>query len=413
MKNLEDQYIEAACNCKESLAKSLCLQHQNYSYDYRWEGGALFRLCDLINEDNLTTLAHPNIVFQASHFRCPGTNLRVPDKGDWDYFNKEIFNKFRPPFNSERKVNIYFLETAFEEHQALKRVSIQTRPVKNSLVGQDFGPNVQRHHGSAVVGVVSAQGGEGIPAGVCVADLNRCVVFEVPNAHELFNVLSTINNEIKSDEVTIINCSYGLSPADITVNYESEMRKRDIRTQLINGRLDDVCRQNCQGALGQLKELAKKNVIVVSAAGNHPNVDARVASIINFCDSIEPMGNVITVGALDTSGLMHSCSCQNADIYAPGEYVTLHSGRVGGIAVNSGTSFSAPLVTSVLANLMTAKSDLTASEAISIVSENSRKEKRMLYIQPQEIYSEIASKIKTSRTNRTTINGRGSMQLGK
>ena len=110
---------------------------------------------------------------------------------------------------------------------------------------------------------------------------------------------------------------------------------------------------------------------------------------------------------------MHSCSCQNADIYAPGEYVTLHSGRVGGIAVNSGTSFSAPLVTSVLANLMTAKSDLTASEAISIVSENSRKEKRMLYIQPQEIYSEIASKIKTSRTNRTTINGRGSMQLGK
>lgn len=104
--------------------------------------------------------------------------------------------------------------------------------------------------------------------------------------------------------------------------------------------------------------LAARGIPVVVAAGNASDNAANYAPA--NCNG------VINVGATNWDGTRASYSNYNADIYAPGTNV--YSTVREGYGYNSGTSFAAPAVASVIALIQEANPDLTIPQIHSILT---------------------------------------------
>ncbi|MBE6679275.1 MAG: hypothetical protein E7598_01990 [Ruminococcaceae bacterium] len=106
---------------------------------------------------------------------------------------------------------------------------------------------------------------------------------------------------------------------------------------------------------------ADKGVIIVGSVGNYGG------TALYYPAAFE---KVIGVGSVDDDMNLSSFSQKNESVFvvAPGRSV-ISTDNAGGYSSNSGTSFSAPLVSGIVATLISAKEDITLDEVKTILLE--------------------------------------------
>lgn len=122
----------------------------------------------------------------------------------------------------------------------------------------------------------------------------------------------------------------------------------------------------CPDSLEAAARYAEENgVVMVAAAGNNgpgPNCTDEPADI-NVPWTPAVVDSVISVGAYGPDGKRWECSSirGDVDVLAPGVRL-MHAWPGGGYGINDGTSFSAPLVSGLIATLLAERPDLEPAE---------------------------------------------------
>lgn len=117
-----------------------------------------------------------------------------------------------------------------------------------------------------------------------------------------------------------------------------------------------------------------KGAIIVAASGNVRSPVYGTATVGTEDSIMYPAGfdEVISVGNVDIDGNLHTTSIENefVDVVANGKSVTLLSHtNLTGYCSSNGTSFSAPLVSGVVACMLQADSSLTRAEVEALLRE--------------------------------------------
>jgi subtilisin family serine protease len=208
-------------------------------------------------------------------------------------------------------------------------------------------------HGTLVGGIIGAAGNNGI--GVTGVAWNvRLMTVKVldcgPNGRlptgSMSNVADGIRYAVRNG-AQIISLSLASAPGD---------QKGDIQP------LRDA-----------IAEAQAKGVIIVTAAGNHTPGASQVGP--GYPGAYSQFPNLITVGASDLQGQWATFSNYGPalDIAAPGVSIAstvrtdLGLGEPYGTSTEGGTSFSTPLVSGVLALMMSRNSSLSMSDYVSIL----------------------------------------------
>lgn len=118
---------------------------------------------------------------------------------------------------------------------------------------------------------------------------------------------------------------------------------------------------NSQKLMEHIKYATDAGVIVVAAVGNLGS------TALYYPAAYE---QVIGVGSVNADGMVSGFSQYNSsvDFVAPGEAVW-STGNNGGYMQKSGTSFSAPLVTGVIASMLSVDDTLTHDEIVSLLAQ--------------------------------------------
>ncbi len=218
--------------------------------------------------------------------------------------------------------------------------------LKGNVISFDDDDNLLKNHGTAVTGLIAAKANNIDIYGIA----NMSDIYFVP-----YNPYATDDENIiqafeKADKLgaDIINCSWGTKDVSDSV--------KEVITHLSkNGR-------NGKGTL------------IVFATGNDN---------ANWSNDESQIPQVISVGASNAQNIRASYSNfgKNIDVLAPGgtqgnvlleEKIILLNGN-GGILYGDGTSFSAPIVSGILALLLEANPNLTREQVEQILAKTSDK----------------------------------------
>lgn len=209
-------------------------------------------------------------------------------------------------------------------HQALKGV-IDNRGwdfANDNSSYYDF--NDDESHGTAVAGIIASQDSEHLGASPNVKILP--LKFMINGIGYTSDAIEAIEYA-ESLGVKVINCSFG------TTEYNYPLKE----------------------------VMENSNIVFVCASGNKETV---------YPAGYSSLPNVISVGAVDKTDMpLYSSEC---DIYAPGSNIISCNGT-GGYSAYTGTSFSAPFITSICSIMLSAAPELNASD-VGIVVKNSYNE---------------------------------------
>lgn len=158
------------------------------------------------------------------------------------------------------------------------------------------------------------------------------------------------------DGATVINCSFNFKPPND--NYEPLVKAYEKFFKKI--------------------QETNPNVIFVASAGNSGNADGTQGALNgkNDCPAGMKLPNVITVGALENDGSradFSSFATDNAEVTlsAPGVEMVVGTDESGQPIKASGTSFSAPQVTSAIALIQSINPDLNAEQVKELLVKTS------------------------------------------
>lgn len=158
------------------------------------------------------------------------------------------------------------------------------------------------------------------------------------------------------DGATVINCSFNFKPP--SDNYESIVKAYEKFFKKI--------------------QETKPNVIFVASAGNSGNADGTQGALNgkNDCPAGIKLPNVITVGAVNNDGSradFSSFATSDAEVTlsAPGVEMVVGTDENGQPIKASGTSFSAPQVTSAIALIQSINPDLNAEQVKELLVKTS------------------------------------------
>lgn len=194
------------------------------------------------------------------------------------------------------------------------------------------------------------------------------------------SVVSRLNNVADNPGNTkVVNLSLGLSPAGIYENLKIQ------HPNWSEKRLVDEAMKQYNSLVAQyggdidkaLDQLGKKGITVVVSAGNEGDIKPGVPTPPGFYDNIvagtHEHSNVIVVGSTDSNTSRGRASDfsnpgRSVDVAADGE-----DKLVGGQVVD-GTSFSAPEIAGLAADILAVNPSLTPAEVKEIIKQSAYKE---------------------------------------
>lgn len=190
-------------------------------------------------------------------------------------------------------------------------------------------------HGTMVAGLIAGISQK------CSADVNLMGIRAVPEGDEYDRDIAAAIKYAVDNGAKVINCSFG--------KYVSN---------------------HPEAVVKQLKRAARKDVLLVFAAGNE-GLDTKVNPV--FPSGRDNKGrrfkNILIVGASDSEGRPLSgsnYSSLNVDVFAPGEDITSSAPR-GNHYTASGTSLAAPIVTGIAASLRFHYPSLSAAQVAELL----------------------------------------------
>ena len=221
------------------------------------------------------------------------------------------------------------------------------------------------NHGTKVTGIIAANHNEGVMAGVAPNVSIMPIVYSSNSLKTYEKVNIAISWAVKKG-ADIINCSFGTRRAE-TSQVRSSMLESTLKKALFKGREGKGC-------------------VVVFAAGNGEVTTLSSSKAIYYPAYLYP--EILVVGAIDSSG---NNGNQNAysygkqmDVVAPGvnilttnnkEYARTHGDPTATeYATASGTSVAAPLVSSIVALMLSVRPDLTRQEVVDVIEKTARHE---------------------------------------
>ena len=119
-----------------------------------------------------------------------------------------------------------------------------------------------------------------------------------------------------------------------------------------------------------------KGLIVVAAVGNNADGKAESGNPANYLSYPATLDNVIGVGAIDSNKNRASFSHYNASVFitAPGKSIRGLSNSGNQYKTGSGTSFACPIVTGIIADMISINRNITLEEVEDILIETSNRE---------------------------------------
>lgn len=223
-----------------------------------------------------------------------------------------------------------------------------------------FSGNIEDDHGTMTAGIITANDNQfGITGVAGIADI------------EIQILKVTSSNKICSTEKIIKAIQYAEENGAQICNINISISEKNIELQ---------------------KQIKNSKMLFIVAAGNNNKIGGKNIDKYPVFPASFKFDNLITVANLSIDGNLHSTSNygkDSVDIAAPGDciYSTTVNNKY---AYNTGTSFSAPIVTGVAALLFATKKNLTAPDAKKIIIDNSITKQHLVnYIKDGKILYEI------------------------
>ena len=221
-------------------------------------------------------------------------------------------------------VTVGIIDSGFDlAHEDLDGIDLLYLPPTS---GEPFDPK----HGTATLGLLAAESGNGI--GSAGAAPRARVIAQATSLTDNTQLIAYMN-ELADRGARLIS---------ISVAYQAP---------IAGSELEDA-----------YKALRDRGVLVIAAAGNYGRSDIRIYP--------SRLNSVISVGAHDQTGQWASFSNQSAVwISAPGLRLPI-SQPGNSYLIGSGTSYATPIVTGVIANLLSLDSTLTTEGALALLLES-------------------------------------------
>lgn len=251
-------------------------------------------------------------------------------------------------------VTIAVIDTGvYSEHRDLKKNVI----CFNDIIQRRMNPYDDNGHGTHVAGIIAGTGetSNGLYKGI--APDARLVVIKALNrkgkgkAVNVLNAFDWILKNRKTYNIRIVNISVGTIPGSTE---EEEFENKNL--------------------IAGVEELWNSGIIVIVAAGNN-GPDNGTITIPGISPKVITVGMVEDVG--DTCCSSGNCSgrgpancIMKPEIVAPGGDIISCSGSYNGYASKSGTSMATPIVTGVVALLISKNRDMTNKDVKKTLMKN-------------------------------------------
>ncbi len=286
------------------------------------------------------------------------------------------------------EVSTYFLNKDFD---ARKIIGDNPADINDRNYGNNDVKGPRANHGTGVAGLIAANRNNNIGINGVTSNVLIMAIRTTPNGDErdkdvALGIIYAVDNG-----ADVINMSFGkaFSP------------QKELVDQAV-------------------KYAESKGVLMVHSAGNSgENIDVTESFPTPYYKTGGKATNWITIGASEnklgktTPAVFSNYGAKNVDLFAPGvDIVSLDTTNT--YSMNSGTSFSGPIVSGVAALLLSYYPELTPQQVIEILMESSFKPKRPKMLIPNEESDKRSkAKFKTLSVSGGLVDAYAALQLAE